>query len=115
MYGNKKCLECGTGLSGRTDKKFCDPTCRSNYHNSIYREQTVHLRRIDKIMKRNRRILESQFRAGRSNIHRILLVDSGFDFDYFTHLREGSGGKQYRFCYEYGYTFREEDKIEILR
>lgn len=114
MYVNKRCYECGTGLAGRTDKKFCDQTCRSSYHNSLYREETVDLRRIDKIMRRNRRILQTHVRAGRSRIHRILLTDSGFDFNYFTHFQEGKRGKQYRFCYEYGYHLRDGDKIELL-
>jgi len=114
MYVNKKCLECGAGLAGRTDKKFCDQTCRSGYHNSLYREETVDLRKIDKIMRRNRRILQTHVRAGRSKIHRVLLLDSGFDFKYFTHFMEDKGGKQYRFCYEYGYSFGGSDIIVIL-
>lgn len=114
MYVYKKCLECGAGLSGRTDKKFCDSTCKSTYHNSLYREETADLRKIDKIMRKNRRILQTHLRAGRSSIHRVLLQDSGFDFRYFTHFQEEVGGEQYCFIYEYGYHLRDGDKIEIL-
>ncbi|MFA6947300.1 MAG: DUF2116 family Zn-ribbon domain-containing protein, partial [Pedobacter sp.] len=31
----RECLDCGAALRGRTDKKFCDDQCRSNFNNRM--------------------------------------------------------------------------------
>lgn len=33
------CLNCGTPLFGRSDKKFCSHNCRSYYNNIIYKKR----------------------------------------------------------------------------
>ena len=34
----RKCLECGTVLKGRSDKKFCSDYCRNTYNNKVNRD-----------------------------------------------------------------------------
>ena len=114
MYDNRKCFECGKELAGRTDKRFCDHTCRCNYHNKIYREEAIYVNRINKILKTNRKIIERFNPEGRARVSKVRLEKSGFDFDFFTHLHEGQRGRIYRFIYEYGYTFRDDHTIEIF-
>ncbi len=43
------CKNCRQKLTGRTDKKFCTPRCRSRYHNQINREERE-IRRSERIM-----------------------------------------------------------------
>lgn len=114
MNKNKKCLECLKSLAGRQDKRFCDNHCRSNYHNRLYRDELNQMKKVNKILRRNRRILETIFLSGRSAAHKVSLINSGFDFDFFTHLHDAASGSQYRFCYEYGYTFLNEESIKLL-
>jgi hypothetical protein len=37
----KTCLQCGTELRGRIDKKFCDDQCRTAYNNSIKTDSAI--------------------------------------------------------------------------
>lgn len=109
----KKCFECGNVLLGRTDKKYCDHLCKSNYHNRIYREEAVYVNRVNKILKTNRRIIERFTPKGRASISRVSLEKSGFNFDFFTHIQKSEGGVVHRHVYEYRYTFRDDNTIEI--
>lgn len=109
----KKCFECGNELLGRTDKKFCDHLCKSNYHNKIYREESVYMNQVNKILKTNRRIIERFSANGRANIPKVRLERSGFKFDYITHIRKSPKGIIYRHVYEYSYTFRDDNTIGI--
>lgn len=109
------CLDCGQALIGRADKKFCDDACRSNYNNRQASEETALLRRINTILKRNRRILEKLNPTGKAKVKRKLLANDGFHFDYVTSIYETAKGDQYRFCYEYGYLPLENDEVLLVK
>lgn len=113
MNDSKHCLQCGKPLVGRPDKRFCDYLCRNDYHNSVYREESQQTRGVDRVLKRNRRIMEALCSKGQLRVERTRLLNAGFDFDFFTHLRENERGKEYRYCYEYGYTQLDSELIEI--
>ncbi len=55
----KKCLSCGETLIGRADKKFCNDSCRNNYHHNQNRDQINFIRNINNILKKNRAILKA--------------------------------------------------------
>jgi len=57
MEVNKYCLLCNEKLSGRIDKKFCSDYCRTQYHNVRNKLSADLIRKINTILKRNRRIL----------------------------------------------------------
>lgn len=113
MYRNKQCLQCGAALAGRPDKRFCDYICRNDYHNSLYREESQQTKSVDKILKRNRRIMEAFWDRGQKVVEGTRMLKVGFDFDFFTHLRENHQGRQFRYCYEYGYSFLDDGKVEL--
>lgn len=113
MNVNKKCLQCSKNLAGRPDKRFCDYLCRNEFHNSVYREESHQTRGVDRVLKRNRRIMEALCAKGQIRVERKRLLSAGFDFDFFTHLRENERGKQFRYCYEYGYTALDGETVEI--
>lgn len=116
MQEEKQCLECGTPLKGRADKKFCDDQCRSNYNNKVNSDTTAEIRNINNILRKNRRILQSiASPEGKGKISRTKLVDKGFNFKYFTHTHTTLKGSTYHLCYDYGYLPIENDFIMILK
>ena len=53
------CLACEKPLKGRIDKKFCDNECRNDYNNERYRLEQKVVLDINKILRKNRKILNS--------------------------------------------------------
>lgn len=111
----KKCLDCGRPISGRADKKFCDDGCRGNYNNKRYSEDNNYLRRVNSILKRNRKILEVLTTDGRTKVTWKTLMREGFNFEYITEMYETGKGLQYRFCYEYGYLLLEDGEVLLVK
>ena len=97
------CLECGTRLYGRFDKKFCNDQCRNNYNNKQNRDETAIVKTVNRTLRKNRRILKELNPNGKAKIKRKQLDSRGFDFKYFTNVYKTKEGKVYYFCYEYGY------------
>lgn len=61
------------------------------------------MRRINNILRKNRRILAKLNKSGKTKLLRNKLVDEGFNFQYFTNTYTTKGGKVYHFCYDQGY------------
>ncbi len=99
----KKCIECGTKLIGRRDKKFCGDGCRASYNNRMNRDANKFVNRINRILRKNRRILEELNPDGKATVHRDRLLEEGFKFSYYTNEYRTKAGKVYKFCYEQGY------------
>lgn len=112
----KQCLQCGVNLNGRTDKKFCDDYCRTNFHNQK-KSNHPSIREINRVLIRNRLILESlAFAKGIGTLISLRdLMNRGFRFGYFTNTRGTKNGGNYFFCYEYGYYKRSDKMIELIR
>ncbi len=112
---DRKCLDCGKPLVGRADKKFCDDNCRSSYNNRRNSEDSSYLRKVNGILRRNRRILEKLNPMGKTTVDWRTLVVEGFNFDYITDMHETEKGKLYRFCYEYGYRLLEREGVLLVK
>lgn len=52
--------------------------------------------------------------VGKTTIRGQLLKAQAFNFDFYTHTFRTKGGMVYYFCYEYGYSFIEEDKVVLV-
>jgi len=111
----RKCLDCGRLLIGRADKKFCDDGCRGNYNNKRNSAENSYLRNVNRILKRNRRILEDLNPAGSRKVKWRTLMREGFNFEYITEMYEADKGLQYRFCYEYGYLLLEDEEVLLVK
>lgn len=61
------------------------------------------MRKVNKILRQNRRILTELTPDGKNYASRERLEDRGFNFSYFTHTRAARQGGYYTFCYEYAY------------
>jgi predicted nucleic acid-binding Zn ribbon protein len=109
----RKCLDCGAAIHGRTDKKFCSDQCRNNYNNRLNRDSNNFVRNVHGLLRKNRRILADLYGEGKLKVHKDALFALGYNFSFFTHIIETSNGKRYQYCFEYGYTESGNDFIEL--
>ncbi len=113
MKVNYECLSCGKLLIGRSDKKFCDPYCKSSYHykKSIEDEPRFY-NKVDNQLKLNRKILKHYNKAGKATLRAETILELGFDPIFFTHYWKNKKGDIYLFVYEYGFLKRKEGRNE---
>ncbi len=110
------CLECGDRIIGRADKKFCNDACRNSYNNKHNKDVTNLMRNTHNKLRKNYRILsENRFTERKVKTTRKKLSEEGFDFEYFTNLKVYKNGAEYRFVYDIGYKFLEDDWILLVR
>jgi predicted nucleic acid-binding Zn ribbon protein len=104
MTADKRhCLACNEEIHGRRDKKFCSDHCRATHYNNHNTDIAAFMRRINYTIRKNRNILYHLNPGGRARVHKLKLVDSGLNFDYFTNVYKTRSGKTYYFCYDQGY------------
>lgn len=112
----KLCLECGTTLHGRADKRFCDDACRNAYNNRLNSDQVNLVRNVNNILRRNRRVLLEFLKEEKMiKIPRDRLNREGFDFKFHTHTYTNAKGQTYFFVYEMGYLPLEHDFYLIVK
>ncbi len=111
----KVCLDCGTKIFGRVDKKFCSDACRNNYNNKLNSDSNNNVRNINNILRKNRRILEGLTPQGKSKANKTKLLEKGFDFNYHTNTYTTKVGAVYYFCYEYGYLELDNDWYALVK
>lgn len=104
-------------LKGRKDRLFCDETCKNRYHNTQIYEEQQEIKRVQLILKRNRRVLKKMFvRKDRDLLDKIVLLKEGFEFDYHTHFVTSKIKKnQFTFCFDYGYRSVGEDRYKVIK
>lgn len=112
--GDRNCIECKQRLSGRKDQKFCSDYCRNTYNNRLNEDSTKYMRRINSILRKNRRILSLLNPDGKKTVDGIILAEEGFNFHYYTNVYTTKTGSQYYFCYEQGYLKKEDDKYMLV-
>lgn len=109
----RQCPSCGKEFTGRVDKKFCSPYCKTSFHYIQNKEKANNLYvSIDKALKQNRRILKAYNKAGKATVRKSVLLAEGFDPKYFTHYWKNDKGQVYLFCYEFGFLALTEHGAE---
>lgn len=111
----KQCLECGDTIRGRSDKKFCTDSCRNAYNNRVNNYTNKTIKRVNHILRKNRRILESLNPDGKNTVHGSMLRDKGFNFKYFTNIYTTRAGKNYVFVYEQGFLKLDKDFYTLVK
>jgi predicted nucleic acid-binding Zn ribbon protein len=114
----KNCLACERPIKGRTDKKFCDDSCRNNYNNRLNSDTTPLMRNINNILRKNRRILDELLLRQEKKvliIDRHKLAEKGYQFDYFTEHYTTKENEQYYYCYDYGYRIIDNEKVMVVK
>lgn len=113
MRFQKECLYCNKQLVGRTDKKFCDPQCKSSYQYQQSKEQPERFyNKVDNQLKLNRKILKEYNKGGKVTVRAEVLKAKGFNPNFFTHYWKNNKGDVYLFVYEYGFLKKEEHRID---
>lgn len=110
---DKKCLDCGEIIRGRTDKKFCSDQCRNNYNNRLNRDSNNYVRNVHGLLRKNRRILSDLYAEGKIKVHKDALFALGYNFTFFTHVIENSSKGNSHYCFEFGYRDIGNDFLEI--
>lgn len=109
----KRCLDCGAVIRGRTDKKFCSDQCRNNYNNRLNRESNNYVRNVHGLLRKNRKILSDLYSDGKRKVHKDALIALGYNFNFFTHIIELTNGDCFHYCFEYGYKMLKNDFLEL--
>lgn len=109
------CLECGTRLMGRIDKKFCNDQCRSVYNNRENRVSGDYFRKVNSILRKNRKILERLMVGEKTKTTKEKLLINGFNFYYYTNIYTTLQGKQYYFVYELGYLELDNEEYALVK
>jgi hypothetical protein len=94
----KECRYSNKELSGRTDKKFCDPQCKSAYQYQIEKQNPERFyNKVDNQLKLNRRLLKKYNKGGKVTVRSSVLLELGFDPNFFTHYWKNQKGEIYLF------------------
>lgn len=108
LMSKRQCLECKTSLNGRRDQKFCNDSCRNTYNNRLNENTNSYMRRINNLLRKNRRILDTLNPKGKKTVNALTLAEEGFNFHYYTNTYTTKKGTIYYFCYDRGYTKLED-------
>ena len=113
MISNRTCLHCKKELQGRSDKKYCDAHCKSSYQYEESKKKAPRFyNKVDNQLKLNRKILKAYNKAGKATIRSKILLDDGFNPNFFTHYWKNHKGRVYFFVYEYGFLRHVENGKE---
>ena len=99
----RACLECKDLIQGREDKKFCSDQCRNSYNNRQNKDLNAYVRKVNEILRKNRRILDELNPDGKRKLPKDELIRHGFDFHHFTNAFVTKNEKEYHYCYDQGY------------
>jgi predicted nucleic acid-binding Zn ribbon protein len=111
----RKCMVCDETLRGRLDQKFCSDFCRSNFHNDRYRLDNFHVKKINRVLMKNRRILKSLASGGVQKIPVKVLMSQGFHFDYCTHVEQKSLPAAVKWVYDFGYKMDKANTCVLIQ
>ncbi len=111
----RKCLDCGEPLKGRSDQKFCNDLCRNAYNNKKLSGSTNFMRKINRILKKNHAILENLNPDEKTTTFKSTLEKQDFNFNYYTNIYTTRTGRVYYFCYDQGYAELENNKYLLVK
>lgn len=111
----KKCLECGSKITGRIDKKYCSDQCRNTYNNKKNKVNRNLVRNTNNRLSRNYRILNDLNTKGKTKVNRSKLLAENFDFNLFTSIYTTKTGNTYYYVYDQGYLILEDDWFLLIK
>lgn len=104
------CLECGSSLTGRKDKKFCSLICKNAYNNRRISRIRQYRSDIMARLSRNYEILESLLNEKVSSAPLEALKTLGFDDSCITGHNSGHRKHEECCCFDIAY-YRSCSKI----
>ena len=116
MMPDSTCKYCQAPLSGRADKIFCSPYCKSAYQYQQKKDKPKSLfEKVDNQLKLNRKLLKQYNKEGVTTIRENLILKMGFNPKYFTNYWKNPQGEVYLFCYEYGFLRKFDERKNTYR
>lgn len=73
------------------------------------------MRKVNRILKKNHRILESLNPEKKTTTLKSTLEKQGFNFNYYTNIYTTKTGRNYYFVYEQGYSELENNKFMLVK
>ena len=117
-YASRICAVCGTGIRGRSDKRFCSQSCKNKFHSKAKSDQPAIVKQINQMLYKNHKIIAAVF-AGESKqklkVPRILLEKMGFYFNYHTGIYRNNQGKLYHYIYDYAWMTFSDAEILLVK
>lgn len=110
----RRCHECEEKLKGRKDQKFCSDYCRNTFNNRLNEDSNATVRKINRILRKNRRILEGYILNKQRIKNATDLIESGYNFNYHTNLYQTKKGEVYFFCYELGLLRQDNNRCILV-
>lgn len=113
----KMCPMCRKKVVGRSDKKFCSITYKSNYHFKLNKHTELAAKRVDKILRRNRSILREIMgkRTTKKKISRLLLDKKKFNYNYITGFHINTKKKTIHHVYDYSWAIFSDQEVLIMK
>lgn len=108
------CLSCQKEIHGRIDKKYCSSYCRNDFHNQQNRDSSAYIRRVNNILRKNRRILAKFNPKGKSKVKESVLLEEGYNFGFHTNVYNTKKGGKYYFCYDQGFIKLDDGWIALV-
>ncbi|OKS86116.1 hypothetical protein [Mucilaginibacter polytrichastri] len=117
------CEHCNKPLFGRTDKRFCNDTCRNTFNRIKGEKEKLqaneNIPEVFRIIKKNYEILQQFSPDGIPSGERKMvliteLIQLGFNPKFHTSIWQ-DGDAIWKFCFEKGWGFGEPDAYLIER
>lgn len=112
----RTCCVCDSKLHGRSDKVFCNYTCKNKYHSALRKHnKSVSAQTISKL-NRNYQILCLLIgkNSDRFRIHRLELMRHGFQFDVISGVEVNQYGMKCQ-VYEFSWHMTQNQQIVVSR
>ena len=110
------CCVCEKKINGRSDKVFCDISCKNIYHSSIRKKLKTVKSETFKILEKNHKILS--FLKGNNSekflINKLELDSMGFNFDSITGLEKNKFGTRFQ-IFDFVYYYTKNQNVLIFR
>lgn len=108
---------CKVPILGRSDKIFCSPNCKTEYHMRLRKATSRAVVEINKILARNRSILLEIIGKNQvqKKVPRLILDKKKFNFKYHTHLIRNSQGKLFFYCYDIAWMEFSDNEVLIIK
>lgn len=111
----RRCLNCGSPITGRSDKLFCCGRCKNEWHNKMTGSEKRRREKVFGILWRNYKILELMLEGEEHTPEIATLAENGFRPDFITgYQRLRTGREEFR-CFDITYNKTEARLYNIRR
>jgi hypothetical protein len=110
----KRCQSCSRQIFGRSDKKYCDDQCRNTYNNKLNSDSSNYMRRVNNILRKNRRILQDIAQSKNLKRTREQLYFEGYNFKFFTTYDKTTEGIELWYCYDMGLMILDNENVRVI-